>query len=143
MQKRGILYGAARVFTCFAEVFQETHTIERNRNEPWLVGFRLARDVKLLDLSGRWPTRAKASMAIVSGNRARARRWSRAIYEAYPKLEGLLYGSSMDSNRPTYAFYERAEDARPTSPSLHRALRDPAIAAVVDAAGKEFDYLVV
>ena len=142
-QERRILYIAARVLTCIAEVFQETRTIEVSRNSPWLVGFRLARAVKLLDLSGSWPTRAGASQAISSGFRPRARAWSRAIYEAYPSLAGLRYPSSMDGNQPAYAFYERAERALPDAPEFHRALNDPAIAAVVDAAGKQFGYFVV
>jgi len=32
-------------------------------------------------------------MALASGQRARARRWSQAIYEAFPQVDGLLYGS--------------------------------------------------
>jgi hypothetical protein len=103
-QARASLYGTLRVYTCFAEVFQDTRTIERSRNRLWLVGFALARDVSLLDLTGRWPTKAGASMAVNSGRRDRARRWSLRIYEDYPGIEGLYYPSSMDSNQPAMSF---------------------------------------
>lgn len=37
--------------------------------EPWVVGFELELDLVALDLSGLWPTRAGASMAIATGRR--------------------------------------------------------------------------
>jgi RES domain len=141
-QGRGILYGARRVSTCFAEVFQETRTIERSRDQPWLVGFELARDVPLLDLTGNWPTQAGASMALSSGRRDRSRRWSERIYGDYPGVEGLYYPSSMDANQPALAFYERARGALPARPSLHRALADPGLDAAVVQAALLFGYLV-
>ena len=139
-QARGTLYAALRVSTCLAEVFQETRTIERSRNRPWLVGFELGRAVSLLDLTGRWPTRAGASMAISSGRRDRARAWSVRIYEDYPKVEGLHYPSSMDGNQPAVALYERAQDALAPRPVFHRGLADPALDGAVARAALLFDY---
>ena len=141
-QSRGVLYGALRVYTCFAEVFQDTRTIERARSRPWLVAFELARAVPLLDLSGTWPTRAGASMALSSGPRDRARAWSLRIYEDYPKVEGLYYPSSMDSNQPAVTLYERAHDALPPRPLFHRALADPALNGAMVKAAVLFNYLV-
>lgn len=139
-QARGIAYGALRVYTCFAEVFQETRTIERSRNRPWLVAFELARAVSLLDLSSTWPTRAGASMAISSGPRHRARAWSLRIYEDYPEIEGLYYPSSMDANQPAVALYERARKALPTRALFHRALADPGLTGAVVKAALLFNY---
>ena len=141
-QARGILYAALRVYTCFAEVFQDTRTIERSRNLPWLAGIPLARDVSLLDLTGDWPTRAGASMAINSGRRDRARAWSRRIYEDYPLVDGVYYASSMDANRPAVALYERARNALAARPVFQRALADPALDAAVAKAALSFNYLV-
>lgn len=141
-QARGILYGALRVYTCFAEFFQETRVIERTRDAAWLVAFQLVREVALLDLTGAWPTRAGASMAINSGRRDRARAWSRRIYEDYPALQGLWYASSMDSNKPAVALYERAQDALPPRPVFHRALGDPVLDHVVAGAALSFNYLI-
>src|SRR6266478_2777884 len=101
VQSRGILYAADDPVTSIAEFFQATRTIDRFANAPWLVGFDLGNGVPLLDLMGVWPTLAGASMAINSGQRPRARRWSRAIYAAYPTAQGLLYASSMHANKPS------------------------------------------
>jgi hypothetical protein len=139
-QGRGTVYGALRVYTCFAEVFQDTRTIERSRKRPWLVGFELIRPVSLLDLTGTWPTQAGASMAIGSGRRDRARAWSVRIYEDYSTIEGLYYPSSMDSNQPSVALYERARDAIPARPLFHRALVDPVLNGAVVQAALLFNY---
>lgn len=142
-QKRGILYGSIDGPTSFAEVFQNERVIDVGRHEPWLVAFRLTSRVDLLDLSGTWPTRAGASMAINSGARARARKWSQAIYKAYPKIQGLWYCSSMNANKNAIALNERAKDALPKSPDFHRALADASLAAMVQKAAAEFGYLAV
>ena len=139
-QARGILYGALRVYTCMAEVFQETRTIERSRGGPWLAGLELSRAVRLLDLTGTWPTRAGASMALSTGRRDRARAWSARIYEDYPGVQGLYYPSSMDGNQPAVALYERAGEALAARPVFHRALADPALNAAVVKAALLFNY---
>jgi hypothetical protein len=132
IQARGNLYAASHPRTPLAEVFQARRTINTRRDEPWLVGFRLAADVRLLDLTGLWPTRAGASTAINSGPRSVARRWSGAIYDAYPDAAGLWYGSSMNANAPCVALYERAEAALPALPSFHRALADATLRAFLE-----------
>ena len=139
-QGRGILYAALRVYTCLAEVFQETRTIERSRSRPWLVGIALSRAVPLLDLTGAWPTRAGASMALGTGPRDRTRAWSTRIYEDYPAVEGLLYPSSMDGNQPAAALYERAQGAVAGRPVFHRALSDPALLSAVVKSALLFGY---
>lgn len=143
VQGRKILYCATLGPTCVAEVFQATRTIDRNVRAPWLVGFELQRDASLLDLTGSWATRAGASMAIHSGSRARARRWSAAIYSAYPAIDGIAYCSSMDANRPSFAVYERASSAMPKSPFFNRALADPALTRIVNNAAKRFNFVVI
>ena len=143
IQTRGILYAAVEGFTCFAEVFQETRVIDTLRHDPWLVAFKTTRALRLLDLSGAWPTRAGASMAIHSGPRPRARRWSQAVYEAYRQVDGLWYCSSMNANRPAAAFYERARAALPAVPDFHRALADPTMAGVTFQAAADLGYVLV
>jgi hypothetical protein len=143
IQARGILYAAEVGPTCLAEVFQDTRVIDRMDRSPWLVAFELTRDLALLDLTGAWPTRAGASTAIHSGPRARARRWSAAIYGAFPNVAGLKYASSMNANQPAFAFYERASSAMPGAPKFHRALADPALRRYIDAAAQRFNYALV
>lgn len=141
-QDRGILYCAADAQTCLAEVYQETRVIDTAGREPWLVGFALTAELALLDLSGNWPTIAGASMAINSGLRPRSRRWSQAIYQAYPGVHGLWYCSSMNANRPALALYERAEQALPPTPFFHRALADPLLLTPLRNVAFRLGYLI-
>lgn len=143
VQKRSIVYAAAgtdAVATCVAEVFQATRLVDTERRAPWLAGFALARDVELLSLRGKWPTRAGASANINSGPRPRCRRWSKAIYEAYPQAQGLLYASSMNANEPALALYERAVPALPASPVLNRPLSDPAFLVPLERIASALGY---
>jgi hypothetical protein len=143
VQSRGILYSANEGPTCIAEVFQATRVIDRRDRDPWLVGFRITRALRLLDMTGAWVTRAGASMAIHSGPRARARRWSAAIYAAFPLIDGIAYCSSMDGNRIAIALYERAADVLPATPAVHRALLDPVLAPFIAKAASRFGYLAI
>ena len=127
VQGRKILYAATLGPTCVAEVFQADRTIDRVAGNPWLVGFTIERDIALLDLTGVWPTRAGASMALNTGPRHRARRWSAAIYDAYPHVGGLWYPSSMYGGKPATALYERVEDSLSGAPYFHLPLSAPAL----------------
>lgn len=140
---RKILYAASGGRACVAEVFQSTRTIDRSRRNPWLVAFEVVRDLRLLDLTGLWPTKVGASQAISSGPRKRAQRWSRRIYDAFPGIEGIYYPSSMCGNEPAFALYERASSAIPTTPRFHRALADPALLMPLQDAAKTIGYKIV
>jgi hypothetical protein len=142
-QDRKILYAASEIATCLAEFFQGTRTVSREAEEPWLAGFQLRLDVVLLDLTGVWPTRAGASMAINSGPRPRSRLWSQAVYEAYPEAQGLYYASSMHANRPAAALYERARPALPFSPIFNRPLSDPALLGDLDRTAQSLNYRLI
>jgi hypothetical protein len=142
-QERAIYYAATLVGTCLAEVFQKERVIDRWSEQPWLVSFRLDADLELLDLSDTWPTAAGASMALCSGQRDRAQRWSRAIYDAYPAVHGLWYPSSMFGNRPSVALYERARSAFPPAPVFHRSLADPLLLRLIRRVATQIDYRLV
>ena len=137
---RGILYAAEDIGTCLAEVFQKSRQIDRTSQEPWLVGFELISKLVLLDLTGLWPTKAGASIAINSGRRDRARRWSQAIYEAYPEVQGLYYPSSMYGNHPALALYERALTSMSRLPCFHRPLAHPALHANLRRVADDLGY---
>lgn len=145
LQDRAILYAALQGPTCLAEVFQDSRVIDRRARNPWLVAFRLRQKLQLLDLTGTWPTRAGASMAINTGSRLRAQRWARVIYDAYPTLHGLYYPSSMHANQPVIALYERAKDtgALPARPLFHRSLSDPSLLTVLRNVAIDLGYLLV
>lgn len=140
---RGILYGADLGPTCLAEVFQDTRVIDRRRHQPALAAFELEQDLPLLDVTGAWPTRAGASMAISTGKRKRVREWSRAIYDAFPQIAGIRYGSSMDANRPAFALYERAKGGIPSLPLLDEPLSAFGLAILIARAAVRFGYRVL
>ena len=146
VQERAILYAAAgedAVATCVAEAFQEGRLVDTRLRDPQLAAFSLVEDVPLLSLRGRWPTRAGASANINSGPRPRCRRWSRAIYEAYLGVSGLLYASSMNGNRPAVALYERAAGALPGAPDLNRPLSDAALLLPLERIASSLGYDLV
>jgi hypothetical protein len=142
-EDRAILYAAIGPMagpTTLAEVFQASRTIERFRRAPALVAWQSARELRLLDLRGTWPTRAGASAALCCGPRRRARRWAQAIHAAWPEIDGLLYASSMNGGEPAVALWERADDAVPRRPVFHRQLGDPAMMTVLRNAARELGY---
>jgi hypothetical protein len=140
LQERGIMYLARHPRTCLAEVVQAKRRIDVATAQPTLVGFRLTRDLRMLDLTGLWPTRAGTSMALSSGPRPRAQRWARVLYEAFPGLDGLLYGSSMAGNAECLACFERAADAVPPHPDVHHALADPLLRDLLRRAAIALGY---
>lgn len=140
---RSILYASDSGPTSLAEVFQDTRVIDRSTDTPVLAAFRIVEDLQLLDLTGAWPTRAGASMAINSGPRGIARHWSRTIYAAYPEVQGLRYASSMHANQPAFALYERARSALPPSALMDLPLSDPGLAAPLAEAAIRFGYALV
>ena len=82
-------------------------------------------------------------MAINSGSKAKARKWSKAIYSAYPHVEGLLYGSAMHANYPAVAFYDRAETALPVTPAFNRSLVDPCMITVLSNTAVKLNYILI
>ena len=141
-QDRAVLYAADDPTTCFAEVFRRTRVVNRWHKDPWLVGFRTAAALSLLDLTGAFATRAGASMALMTGARSVSRTWARGFYDAYPETAGLRYPSSMHANRPAMVLTDRAEAAGviPRQPSFHRALGDPALLSLLKNAARSVGY---
>jgi hypothetical protein len=131
-QSRAVLYCAPDVDTCAAEVFQSTRRIDRTRNAPGLVVFALRESVTLLDLRG--------VTAIHSGPRARARAWARELYDAYPDIQGLYYGSSMNGHAPAIVLNDRAQSAVPERPQLHRSLNDDILVEVLQRIALRLSY---
>jgi hypothetical protein len=141
-QARGIVYAALHPYTALAEVFQKTRAIYRWSGEPWLVALDVAQAVPLLDLTGAFPTRAGASMALMTGARSVARRWAQGFYEAFPEVAGLYYPASMHANQPAVALTDRAEGlgVMPERPIFHRALGDAAMLTVLRNAARTLGY---
>ena len=144
-QGRAVLYGADHPATCLAEVFKKTRVINRWHKDPWLVGFKTRNRTRLVDLTGTFPTRAGASMGMMTGPRSVSRAWARAFHDAWPEIQGPYYPSSMHANRPAMVFTGRAAEAGvvPEHPSLHRSLGDPAIFSILRNAARELGYALL
>lgn len=140
-QTRGILYLAVDISTALAEVFQERRTVDRFLQRPWLVSFKLANDLSLLDLTGTFCVRAGGSMKLVSGPAIYSQNWSRALYERYGGIHGLYYPSSL-TNRPVIALYERALDVNPfpDRPRFHDELSSPMLIEPIRHACRKIGY---
>jgi RES domain len=124
----GVLYFGLSVRTSVAEVYQQTSIVDRTYRRPQLVVFQPRRTLRLLDLTGLWPTRAGASQEISSGPKDVTQAWARAIHEAFPDLDGLWYRSSMDSGDPAVCLWEPpAGDALPTNPDVLLPLDYPGL----------------
>lgn len=108
-----------------------------------VAGERLAPiDVDHDDITGDWPTRAGASQAIASAPRHRAQAWARAIYDAYPTVEGVWYPSSVHGGHPAVALFKRAADALPDAPELDIPLTHPGLLADLTRAANALGYLI-
>jgi len=139
-QSRAILYCAPDIDTCVAEVFQATRRIDRARAAPWWVVFALREPVTLLDLRGAFAATIGASTGIHSGPRSRTRAWARELYEAYPNVQGVHYGSSMNGHAPAIALNERALAAMPPLPLFHRALNDDMLVDILQHIALRLSY---
>ena len=142
VQPLSVLYCATDATTCLAEVFQHTRRIDRIRDAPWLVVFKLQRSLRLLDLTGAYPTRVGASMAINNTSRVRAREWARRFYPAYPDLHGIFYASSMHANLGAVVLNDRAQalDTLGAHPEFNRALADDALLDMLKHAAQSLGY---
>lgn len=116
--------------------------IDRLSDDRCFAVFALAGRVRLLVLTGDWPTRAGASQAISSGPRARAQAWARAIHEAYPAVDGIWYPSSMHGGHPALVLFERAERAIPSDPLVDVPLSHPGLLPDLVRAAGTLGYLV-
>jgi hypothetical protein len=140
-QPAGVLYLAIDIATCVAEVFQLARAVNRHERSPYLTGLRLTRTVRLLDLSGTWPTRAGASQALnSSGRRDVTRGWARSIHQAFPTIDGLWHPSSMNGLQPCVTLFESAQDALPDDAEVSLPLSHPALADALAKVADEVGY---
>ncbi len=142
-QKKGVLYLALDTKTCIAELFQTTRLVDRHTGAPYLTGLRATRALRVLDLTGDWPTRAGASQSINSGSRAQASSWARAIRQTFVDVDGLWYPSRMHGGGMCIALFDTAGDALPNVPVVSVPLAHPALAGPLAGQAAELGYGLV
>jgi len=107
------------------ESFREG-VLDRATGAPRLSVWAPTRALNLLKLSDdKWLGQARGNAALISGARGVAHLWSKAIYEAYPDIDGLVWSASVLPGGRAVALYERAMTALPTAPSSDRPLTEP------------------
>jgi hypothetical protein len=132
--------------TCLAEVFGPTGVVDSRIHTPCFAVFRLARDLRALDLvDSDWVTAAGATAALTSGPRSLSREWSRAVYRHYTDdpPDGLFYGAANRPRGRSIALYERAVDTLPRRPEALLPLTAPGLAADLDDACTRLGFLLV
>lgn len=135
----GVHYNASDVDTAVAEVFQRTRVIDPVTGAPYLTGWQPTRPLRLLNLTGTWLIRNRASAALAAGPRATCRAWARAVHEQLPHVEGLFVPSTM-TGAENVVLWAPALNAAPAAPQFHRPLASPAAWAVLVEAAARIGY---
>jgi hypothetical protein len=61
-------------------------------------------------------------------------------YDAYPDVQGLYSGSSMNGHAPAIVLNDRAQLAVPEQPQLHRSLNDDMLVEVLQQIAVRLSY---
>lgn len=142
--EHGSFYCGLSVRTSVAEVFQSTSVVDRSTRRPHLVVLRPIRALRLLDVTGLWPTRAGASQEISSGPKSVTQEWARAIRAAHPDLDGLWYRSSMDGGGPAVCLWDPgAGTSLPTTPDVLVPLDHPGLDLPLARICDELNYTLL
>ncbi len=140
-----VWYGASTPDAALAEAFQG-RVIDRRRGLPYLTGLHFTRPLRLLDLAtdspGAWGTRAGGNFALSTAAHHITQRWSRAIIEAFPDIDGIRYNSRF-AGHPCVALFVSAADAMPPEPVLAYPLDHPGLAARLAATAYRLGYDLV
>ncbi|SFK40620.1 RES family NAD+ phosphorylase [Amycolatopsis sacchari] len=140
----GVAYFGLSVRTSVAEVYQTTSIVDRHTNAPQLVVVHPSRTLRLLDLSGLWPTRAGASQEISSGPKQVTQAWARAIRAAFDDLDGLWYRSSMDGGGPSVCLWDPpAAGALPAEPDVLLPLDHPGLDIPLARVCEQLNYVLL
>ncbi|MGW0515911.1 RES family NAD+ phosphorylase [Crossiella sp. NPDC003009] len=142
--EHGVVYFSLSIRTSIAEVFQATAVVDRQTRAPHLVMTRPRRALRLLDLTGLWPTKVGASQAIWQDSTDRTQAWARAIRAAMPDLDGLWYRSGVDAGNPALCLWDPpAASALPARPDVLHPLDHAGLDLSLGRAGQELNYTIL
>lgn len=120
-----VLYTAVDLVTALAERFQANRAIYcADPSRPVAYAWSPTRELRLIDLTGLTPLRWGASQLLSTGPKRVTRTWARAVREAWPAADGLLYPSSL-AGRACAALWAPAADSLPEHPAFAKLLTDP------------------
>ena len=126
------------------EMFGETGTITASQHTRRLVTWTPTRDLHLLDLSTTtWLARARGNTALMSGPRGVARDWARAVWNAYPTVDGMAWSSSTLPAGTSIVLFERAATALPAHPTINVSLGDQRMTPALARIASDYGLLLV
>lgn len=126
------------------ETFGETGTITASQHTRRLVTWTPTRDLHLLDLSTTtWLARARGNTALMSGPRGVARDWARAVWNAYPTVDGMAWSSSTLPAGTSIVLFERAATALPAHPTINVSLGDQRMTPALARIASDYGLLLV
>lgn len=142
--ENGVLYFGLSVRTSVAEAFRAESAVDRRRGAPFLVVIRPRRTLRLLDLSGLWPTRIGAARDLVSGSNEVKQSWARAFRAAFPDVDGVWFRSSMDAGQPAICLWDPpAASALPAAPDVLLPLDHPGLDLSLGRVCEELNYTLL
>ncbi|MGW3991950.1 RES family NAD+ phosphorylase [Amycolatopsis sp. NPDC004772] len=143
--EHGVLYFSLSLQTSIAETFQVTSIVDRRGRSPHVAVFRPRRAVRLLDLTGLWPTRVGASQDIwVGANKPLSQAWARTIREALPDIDGLWFRSSMDAGEPALCLWDPpGASCIPSAPDLLLPLAHPSLDEPLARICEQLNYILI
>lgn len=137
----GISYAATDLKTAVAEVFQSRRRVDTTTDAPYATSWTPLRPLDLLDLTHDWALFNGAAHSLAHASRPTCRRWSRAIHQAWPTLDGLWAPSTM-TGRSMVVLYEPASSAMPVYPDFSEPLSAAIVWSVVARVAGELGYAI-
>lgn len=116
--------------TVLAERFQDTRTVPARSRNISLAICNPAKTLTLLNLEPDWLTQAGGNAAIASGPRHQSRKWARAIRHTYPRIDGLIWQSSVFRPGVAIVLWDQPRPALAPNPLLNRPLADIATSLI-------------
>lgn len=139
----GVAYCATDPTTAFAEVFQSRRVI-RTDSDQALTAWFPTRDLRLLDLTGRWATTNGASASLHAAPRSTCRAWAQAIHDqqAVRRLDGLYVPSTM-TLAPMTVLFSASATSFPAAPHLSLLLSHATARAIARKAAHALGWPVL
>jgi len=141
----GVMYTAQTPRTALAEVYQDDRVIDRFEDAPQLTGWKVTRDLQLVNLTTNWPIVNQGAASMQMDDKTNTQPWARAIEaQLGGRVDGLFHLSSM-TGEPLVTLFTRVETVNvfPPHPGYSKLLSDPGAKSMIRQAVKFAGYGIV
>jgi len=135
----GAIYCSDSWQTCIGKAFQGSATIDPFRDDPYMVGFELARDISLFDLRQESMLKTWAHYTR-NGTRMQAQHWAWVVRDKFEDLDGICYYPKRYPNSVTLFIW--AEEFQGTL-RFRRNLSDSGMIPYLDRVASELGYYLI